>query len=342
MARHTRSKGLTLRQKARIRAIQERRAKALESRRRSDYETVATGTMGPEEEGLVIAHFGLNVEVADHRQRRFRCAIRKTAPEEPVCGDRVIWRRAEGDQGVIIGVLERRSVLRRPTAHQRLQTLAANVERIFIVTPASDPNPGLLDRYLVAAGAASIEAVIVFNKIDHIDDADALLADFDHYRRMGYALHPVSATRGTGLTTLERALSGRLSVFVGQSGVGKSALIDHWVTGERLKIGEIHRPSGQGRHTTTTARLYPLPCGGRLIDSPGIREFGLHGVDASSIANHYRDIAPHLNQCRFSNCSHQHEPDCAVQNAVDTGEIHPARLESLFRILRTLPPEKPF
>jgi len=342
MARNARSKGLTLRQKARIHAIQERRAKALETRRQVDFQTLTAGEMGAEEEGRVIAHFGLNVEVVDSQERRFRCAIRKTAPEEPVCGDRVIWRRANASQGVIIGVLERQSVLRRPTAFQRLQTIAANVESIFIVTPATAPNPGLLDRYLVAAEAARIQAAIVINKIDRVPTPNTLAASHNHYEQMGYAVYPVSATQGTGLATLEKALSGRLSVFVGQSGVGKSALIGNWITAERLKIGEIHEASGQGRHTTTTTRLYPLPGGGSLIDSPGVREFGLHGVHAASIANHYRDIAPHLNGCRFSNCSHQHEPNCAVRTAVIEGKIHPSRLESLFRILSTLPPETTF
>lgn len=342
VARNSRSKGLTLRQRARVSAIQSRRAANLDVRRQEHVQALSTGGLGAEERGRVIAHFGLNVEVEDERGERFRCAVRKTAPEEPVCGDRVIWQRAVGAQGVITGVLERRTVLRRPTACQGLQTVAANVERIMVVLAAEGVNTGLLDRYLVAAEAAGIEAGIVVNKIDRLSDPAGVMADLAHYGRMGYPVYPVSATRGTGLPALEEALSGQVSVFVGQSGVGKSALIGHWVTGNLPKVGEIHLASGQGRHTTTAARFYHLPGGGGLIDSPGVREFGLHGVTRAMVARHYRDISPHLETCRFSNCSHRHEPDCAVREAVSQGDVHPDRLASLFRILDSLPAENSF
>jgi ribosome biogenesis GTPase len=295
---------------------------------------------GPEEEGLVIAHYGLNIEVEDGQGGRCRCAVRKSATGEPVCGDRVFWMRAEGGlQGVINRILPRRSVLQRPLTGQRLQVIAANVDRIWVVFAATEPNMGLLDRYLVAAGVAGIPALIVVNKMDLVDEGEAQ-ARFDHYGGMGYGLQYVSTVDKRGMAALLAAMRGLTSVLVGESGTGKSSLLAEWVTAERVKIGEVSQWSGKGRHTTTVTSWYHLPGGGAVIDSPGIREFGLHGIEAAQVGRYFPDVAPWLDQCRFNDCHHSGEPGCAVQAAIARGEVRAERLQSLQRIQESLLQER--
>lgn len=342
MIRKKRDRSLTLHQRERIVAIQKRRADSLAARSDAQLQSLTNAILGEDEEGLVIAHFGLNVEVEDSKGVRFRCAVRKSVAEEPVCGDRVMWMRAGDEQGVIGGIQKRSSVLQRPLSYRRLQIIAANVEQIFIVTVATDPNFGLLDRYLVAAGVAGIDAVIVVNKVDLVDNMETLMAQFAHYGRMGYRLIFTSIISLTGLTDLIQALAGRISVFVGKSGTGKSSLAAQWISAPSLKIGRINLERGKGRHTTTVASLYHLPRGGSLIDSPGIREFGLYAVSADVVGRYFLDIVEFVGQCRFSDCQHADEPLCAVQRAVQSGQIHPARLESLRQIQISLVREKLF
>ena len=323
--------------------VAERRRKRLQDQHHANAEPPST--QGTAEEGLVIAHFGLNVEVEDCQGTRFRCAVRKSSEGGPVCGDRVVWQRAGDGQGVIQAVRPRSSVLQRPMAYQRLQTIAANVSRIFIVVTATDPNMGLLDRYLVAAALAQIEPLIVINKLDLIAPAqrEAFMATFAHYEKMGYRLFFTSTTHASlGLGVLLQALEGHVSVFVGESGTGKSSLVSQWVSSPTLKVGAVNQDTGKGRHTTTVVSLYHLPQGGHLIDSPGIRAFGLHAVPDEGVGRYFHDIATFLGQCRFSDCRHEQEPRCAVQQAVQAGHIHPARLESFRQIQASLLEEASF
>ncbi|MBF0142234.1 MAG: ribosome small subunit-dependent GTPase A [Magnetococcales bacterium] len=339
MPRKKSSGQLTNRQRALIRA--EREARQV---RRLARERVAAGggigggvELGPEEEGLAISHYGLNAEVEDGEGRRSRCSVRETLEEEPVCGDRVVWRRSGAtDQGVIVVIHPRRSLLQRPGAFASMKRLAANVDQLLIVTVAPDPNPGLLDRYLVAAEQAGITPLVVVNKSDLPHDAASLDQLLGVYRRMGYVTLQVSARTGEGLQALERVLKDRLSVFVGRSGMGKSALISRWIDFEEVRVGTVHGATGQGRHTTAVARLYHLPGGGSLIDSPGVRSFALYGVDRGSVARHFRDIAPYLGQCRFSDCRHRREPGCAILAASRAGAVDPRRVESLTRMMDSL------
>ena len=333
---------LSLHQKERIAAIQTKRADKLAARCKIDFPITNEAFLGKEEQGVVIAHFGLNVAVEGSSGECFRCAVRKSLADEPVCGDRVSWTRTGNHQGVIIGIQTRSSVLQRPVSYQRLQVIAANVGRIFIVIAATDPNFGLLDRYLVAAGVAGIEAIIIVNKVDLVADLEQLIKKFIHYEQMGYQLLFTSATARIGVTELRRTLAGYISVFVGQSGTGKSSLVAQWISAHSLRIGAINPYSGKGRHTTTVTSLYRLPNGGSIIDSPGIRAFGLHAVSAEGIGHYFVDIVPYFGQCRFSDCQHVHEPHCAVQSAVQSGHIHPARLESLHQIRSSLQQEKLF
>ncbi|MBF0417263.1 MAG: ribosome small subunit-dependent GTPase A [Magnetococcales bacterium] len=335
MPRKIREKQLSLQQMARMRAA--RRPRATDAGIPIDAES-----LGPEEEGRVVAHFGLNIEVETETRERFRCAVRESLLDDPVCGDRVVWRRVGAEQGVIVSVHARQSVLRRPGPYQRLLTMAANVDRIVVVSAAATFNTGLVDRYLVAAQKVGIEPILVINKIDRMTDAATLEAALWPYPRMGYSLFWVSALQDSGMAHLEEALRDRTAIFVGESGVGKSSLINRMVPDACSRTAEVHAATGLGRHATTTARLHRLAGGGFLIDSPGVREFGLHGVIREEIPGLMRDMAPCLGQCRFKDCRHLHEPDCALRTAVETGKIAAARLESMRRILESVPPRNPY
>ncbi|MBF0107842.1 MAG: ribosome small subunit-dependent GTPase A [Magnetococcales bacterium] len=330
---------MTTRQKVRIEALRERRCQTLVvDSFSSGGAPLPLETENPEE-GRVISHFGLNVEIEDVRGTRIRCAVRETLGTEPVCGDRVWWSRSDAasGQGVIWTILERANTLRRPTGGGDVQTVAANIDTLMVTLAADRLNTGLLDRYLVAAEANAMEAVIVINKMDRIDSEDGLVAVLQPYRAMDYRIFFVSALTGRGMDDLEVVLRDRTSIFSGHSGVGKSSIVSRWVeNGEGPVIGPEHLPTGQGRHTTTVARMYSLPLGGWLIDSPGIREFGLADISRESLALYFRDVVRHSRPCRFADCSHEHEPGCGVKEAVSQGRVTRTRYESMLRIFHSL------
>ncbi|MBF0296325.1 MAG: ribosome small subunit-dependent GTPase A [Magnetococcales bacterium] len=330
MPRKREGKALTLRQLDRVRTARTKRV-------------AEPGDLGPEATGRVVAHFGLNVEVMPEGGECIRCAVRETLEPEPVCGDRVVWRQTgEQSQGVIVEVLPRRSQLQRPGPYRRLLTVVANVDRIVVVGASGTLNPGLLDRYLAAARKAGIEAMLVINKADLAIDPHGEAELLAPYERMGYPVLRTSVVRCEGLEALEASLTNLTSVFVGESGVGKSSLIGLWIPDSQARTAEVHPGTGQGRHATTTARMYPLPRGGDIIDSPGVREFGLHGVERESLPALFRDMEPLLGSCRFSDCRHLREPGCALRAAAESGAVSPIRLASMLRIMESLPPRNPF
>ncbi|MBF0379393.1 MAG: small ribosomal subunit biogenesis GTPase RsgA [Magnetococcales bacterium] len=338
MPRKKTPRTINQRQKERINAIRQRRSDQITARQEENWDILKQADLGKPEEGMVIAHFGLNVEVEDSSGVGCRCAVRETAGIEPVCGDRVIWQKANSQQGVITAVIDRHSILQRPGPYRRLKTIAANIDQIFIITTSTHLNTGLIDRYLVAAEAAKIRPILLINKMDLAQDPEEIMEELAPYKTMEYPILPISATSGLGISELGSMLQEKISIFVGQSGVGKSSLVHKWVPKERAPtIGEVKESSNMGRHTTTVARLYHLPNGGSLIDSPGVREFGLHNVSRNNVATFFRDIAPYLEGCRFSNCSHKHEPGCMVLGAIEDGKIHINRLKSLHRIQESMP-----
>jgi ribosome biogenesis GTPase / thiamine phosphate phosphatase len=338
MPRKKSSRTINQRQKERINAIRQRRSDRIATRQEERWDILNQATLGKPEEGLVIAHFGLNVEVENSEGNTCRCAVRETAGIEPVCGDRVIWQKANSEQGVITAVIDRNSILQRPGPYRRLKTIAANIDQIFIITTSGHLNTGLLDRYLVAAEAAKIQPILLINKMDLAQNPDELMEQMTPYQEMKYPIIPISATTDMGIAELGSMLTGKISIFVGQSGVGKSSLVSKWVSHEKAPaIGEVKESSNMGRHTTTVARLYHLQNGGSLIDSPGIREFGLHNISRENVATFFRDISPYLEGCRFSNCSHSHEPGCMVLWAIEEGKIYISRLKSLHRIQASMP-----
>jgi ribosome biogenesis GTPase len=337
---------LSRQQRWRVEKIQAEREKRAEKRGANASEKLAAGEYGAEQPGRVVAHFGRTLEVQDAERTPVRCHLRANL-EGLVTGDWVIWRNGQDGSGVVVAHTERESVLTRPDARGQLKPVAANIDQILIVF-ATEPSPhaNLIDRYLVAAEATGIAPVLVLNKVDLLPAGDGELGELlTRYQALGYPVVRTTTATEAGLEALREQLTGRTSVFVGQSGVGKSSLIDRLLPDETLRIGALSEESRKGTHTTTTARLYTLydtdpdnqnGVNGELIDSPGIREFGLTHLDEETVTDGFIEFRPFLGHCRFRDCRHINEPGCALLNAVEAGKIHPQRFASYRRILASL------
>lgn len=334
---------LTRRQNWRIQKIQQERIARAQKKESQVEQQLQNDQLGAEQPGLVIAHYGAQLAIEPINQPGviWRCHLRTNLPPL-VTGDRVIWRPArEVQTGVVVALETRHSLLSRPDPRGQLKPVAANIDHIvLVIAPAPIPHGNLIDRYLVAAETVNIEPVLLLNKTDLLTDSqhrqalDQLLAT---YETVGYRTLKASTRSAQGLAPLQALLDLKTSVFVGQSGVGKSSLVNSLLPGVEAPVGALSESTGKGTHTTTAARLFHFPSGGTLIDSPGIREFGLWHMTQAEVIQGFREFRPFLGHCRFRDCRHEQEPGCAIHQALATGAILPQRMASYRQILASLP-----
>jgi ribosome biogenesis GTPase len=294
------------------------------------------------EEGLVV-HYRRNhyeLRLADGREL---AALSRSTTRTPhhdatliTVGDRVL---VDAARGVIEEVLERRNRISRASKiHREVeQVLVANVDQLLVVASVRDPylKPGLIDRYLLAARRFGIPALVVFNKVD-LAPREVWEDEAAAYREAGQRVLECSAAAGKGLEELREALRGRVSVLSGQSGVGKSSLLNALDPGLELPVREVMRQARKGRHTTTHSRLIPFRFGGYVADTPGIKEFTLWRMTPQEVADLTPELRDWAAKCRFNDCTHTHEPDCAVAAAAEAGLIPPLRYRSYLQILESL------
>jgi len=266
---------------------------------------------------------------------------------DPVAvGDTVRFIDSQDGSGLIIEILPRRSKLTRrsavpmPGAHPFEQVIVANLDQVVPVFAAANPTPkwNMLDRYLVSAESLGLKALICINKLDLAQRSAGQLAGelgevIQEYRQIGYPVILVSAINGEGLAELRTALAGRVSVFVGKSGVGKTSLLNALQPGLGQRVKEVSQITGKGRHTTTNLEMFPLESGGALVDTPGVREFGLWELEDDDLAIYYPEMRPYIGLCKFGlDCQHDTEPGCAVRKAVMAGKVSPRRYKSLLML----------
>lgn len=259
-------------------------------------------------------------------------------------GDRVVFEVEDKDvhTGTIKEVKQRRNYIVRVSPHNKNQKhiIASNLDTALIVVTITDPrtSTGFIDRFLITAEAYHIPAVIVVNKVDLLKDKhNAILAEWTKvYTEAGYAVMPLVATDQATLTGLKELLHNKTTLFSGHSGVGKSTLINQLIPGKEIKTQEVSGWSGKGQHTTTFAEIADIPGGGRIIDTPGVKEFGLIDFEKQELSHYFPEMRRLINDCRFNNCMHINEPDCAVLDAVRNGTIAEERYISYRNILDSI------
>jgi len=291
------------------------------------------------QEGLVVAHLGQGIAVEAGDKTLLCQTLRKL--DTVAVGDRVMWSQSSPDQGRIEAILPRRSLLCRPSRNDKIRPVAANIDTVFVVfavEPVCDFL--LLDQYLAVCENRGINAALVLNKTD-LPPSLGIEQELQAYVNLGYALHRVSATAYAGLDSLKAALKNQVSIFSGQSGVGKSSLTNALIPDKDLKTNAISATSKLGRHTTTAATLYHLAEGGDLIDSPGVAIFGLAGLSEPQLAYGYREFQPLLDNCQFNDCRHVLDKGCAVRAAAEQGSITMSRYQRFLKLREKMPLENP-
>jgi ribosome biogenesis GTPase len=252
---------------------------------------------------------------------------------KPVCGDRVEAEPIPGEADWLITTLcDRRNELTRPNLRGKVEVLAANIDRLLVMAaPAPDPDWSVVDRYLCAAELIDASAAVIFNKADlpASESVDEVLED---YKNIGYQAVRCSAKSGLNIDAVAGLLRDGVSIIVGQSGVGKSSLINRLLQDDRQRVAAISDKSGEGRHTTVNSAMLQLPGGGAVIDSPGVRDYA-PALRPEEVVVGYREIAAAGRACRFANCRHLREPGCAVKAAVENKTISKRRYDSYRHLL---------
>ena len=276
----------------------------------------------------------VRTETGETLPASLRGRLKQAETEKLAVGDNVVLERDErGNAWAIVEILPRRAKLARrtPGGGPGERVVAANIDQVVVVFAIAEPEPHvrMLDRFLVIAEANDLPSRVVVNKIELAGDARPR---FGQYEAIGYPVHYTSVKRGDGLPALKEALRGRVSALTGPSGVGKSSLLNAMFPGLNLRVGEISRSVMKGRHTTVGADLHPLPESGYVVDTPGLREVGVWGIDAREVDRCFPEMRPLLEQCRFTDCTHRVEPGCAVRAGVEGGEVSRERYESYLKL----------
>ncbi len=298
-------------------------------------------------EGVVVGRFGKHANVEDESGEICKCHIRRTVGSV-VCGDRVTFRPGKDQSINVNGIIElvhdRVSVLTRPDFYDGVKPIAANIDQIIIVSsvlPALSLN--IIDRYLVAAEDVSIKPVLLLNKVELLTDEERINVDqsLQIYRDIGYTVLLTSCVTQEGVAELKSILKDKISVFVGQSGVGKSSLINQLLPEADEAIGDISDNSGLGQHTTTAAKLLHFPAGGDLIDSPGVREFALWHLSPEKVTHGFIEFRDYLGGCKFRDCKHLDDPGCLIRDAVEKGQINRTRFENYHKVISGMEDQRP-
>jgi ribosome biogenesis GTPase len=297
-------------------------------------------------EALVLVSYGNAGVVELPGGERLACTYRRSVGR-PFCGDRVeVESFSDGSLAVSV-ILPRGNEFARAGPRGQKQAIAANLgQALIVVAPTPEPSRDLLERYLVAVHSLGIRPVIVLNKAEQLAEAsgrpggpgrglapDSPLRRLDEYPELGYPVVRTSCKVPPGIDALLPLLAAQTSILVGQSGVGKSSLANALLPDLGLQIGELSRVTGKGTHTTTTTIMYSLPGGGRLVDSPGVWEYGLWAMTQTELADGFVEFRPFQGECRFNDCRHAGEPGCAVHAAVVAGAIREWRYQSYRRLL---------
>ena len=316
---------------------QKQRIRASQDKTRNNQADEQADENSEKNTGLVIQHHGKQAIVETSSGELVDCKIRQNLGSI-VCGDEVIWQKTLEEQGVILAVKERKNVLARPDFRKRPKAFVANIDQIVIVA-AVEPELSrhLLDRYLEILETIKLPGIIVANKIDLLSDENktSISNQLATYKDIGYTIIYTSAKTDHELSELKAALLNKRSILVGQSGVGKSSIINNLLPDLDVRIGKLSQ-ANHGKHTTSSSVLYHMPTGGDIVDSPGIRDFSIWHIDPQDIEAGFIEFSPYKGLCRFNNCKHLNEPGCAIKQAVVENEISKERFLSYQHMLEEI------
>ncbi len=291
--------------------------------------------------GLVIKSTGKWYEVRGNDHKTYQCQVRgkirlegRSTTNPVAAGDIVDFDIENESEGNITHIHQRKNYIIRKSVNlsKEAQIIAANLDQAFLVITITRPQttPGFIDRFLVTADAYQIPVVLIFHKMDQYDkdeleDVEELISV---YEKIGFPVVRASLVSKVGLDVLEKLLAKKITLISGHSATGKSSLINHFIPGKDLRIGEVSEASNKGQHTTTFAEMHELPIGGYVVDTPGIKGFGLVDIPKDELHHHFTEFFQLLPNCKYHNCLHLNEPGCAVQKALESGEISPSRYNS--------------
>ncbi len=322
------------------RRIKEQRTKKLDTLHQADMDDTQLMESEP---AVVISRFGQHADVQTEDRVMIRAQIRRNIGSL-VTGDFVIIRRSKTDTGGIVEAVQARSSqLTRPDYYDGVKVIAANIDQICIVSSIVPTfSSQIIDRYLIASEDVEIKPILIITKTDLLDAQSKaqLEQELEPYEKLGYPIFYVNKQDQAGIEIIKEQLHHQTSIFVGQSGVGKSSLINAILPEADLVEGEVSTLSGLGQHTTTASKRLDLPDSGHIVDSPGIREFGLWHLHPERVTWCFPEFRPFMSHCKFRDCTHQDDPKCAIRQAVEDHKIHPTRYANYLKIIQSMDEQK--